>query len=195
AYIASNSGKEYPVEFTGTAGADRPVALTDEELIDLLPENFKPAPRETKADADGTLDTLDRRLKDRVYLMVGESFPTTEVAVDGEESLLEAALRGLGDQISAKGSKKKTDDTSSNLPLDLYCPSQAPLAVKLDVYEADEQKASGLFGTKTFFVKVQYDDGTIKGNVDYAWLDRAEIVDRMQGAAGEEEAKFYRYML
>jgi hypothetical protein len=33
AYLASNTGKEYPVEFTGTGGADRPVALTDEELM------------------------------------------------------------------------------------------------------------------------------------------------------------------
>jgi hypothetical protein len=33
AFIKSNSGKEYPKEFIGTAGEDRPVALTDEELI------------------------------------------------------------------------------------------------------------------------------------------------------------------
>jgi hypothetical protein len=33
AFIKSNSGKEYPTEFTGNVGADRPVAVTDEELI------------------------------------------------------------------------------------------------------------------------------------------------------------------
>jgi hypothetical protein len=33
AYLTSHKGKNYPVEFTGTSGADRPVALTDEELL------------------------------------------------------------------------------------------------------------------------------------------------------------------
>ena len=38
AYLKSHTGKEYPVELTGattsaSGGADRPVALTDEELI------------------------------------------------------------------------------------------------------------------------------------------------------------------
>jgi hypothetical protein len=163
-----------------------------------LPENFKPAPRVTKADENGTVNTLDRRLKDRVYLMIDDSFPITEVGGDGDsdESLLEAALRGLGEQISTTTSgKKKKDSATSTLPLDLYCPSQAPLAVKLDVFEPDKQKSSGFFGTKTFFLKVQYDDGSIKGNVDFAWLDRDEIVEKVQGLMGEDDAKLYRYML
>jgi hypothetical protein len=249
AYLKSHSGKDYPVEFTGTGGSNRPVALTDEELIGrwrsviivvgrplneprsrvplhacspsltlstmpfllcltaLLPENYKPAPRETKADLDGSVDTLDRRLKERVYLMVGDSFPTTEVAPEGsdkEESLLEAALRGLGEHISTTGkSRQKRGDSmvsgssKSNLPLDLYCPSQSPLAVKLDTFDTDKQASAGYFGTKTFFVKVQYDDGKIIGNtnIDFAWLDRSEIVERVTASFGEEEAKFYKYML
>jgi hypothetical protein len=176
-------------------------------LTALLPENYKPAPRETKADLDGTVSTLDRRLKERVYLMIGDSFPTTEIAPevsDKEESLLEAALRGLGEHISTtgkskqkKGDNKVSDSTKPKLPLDLYCPSQAPLAVKLDTFDADQQTSTGYFGTKTFFVKVQYDDGKILSNtsIDFAWLDRSEIVERVKASFGEEEAKFFKYML
>jgi hypothetical protein len=166
----------------------------------LLPENYKPAPRETKADLEGTVATLDRRLKDRVYLMIGDSFPTTDVSMEGSdnedgESLLEAALRGLQEQASKGEKKKKNKDDGSNLPLDLYCPSQAPLAVKLNPYESHEQKSTGFYGTKTFFVKVQYDDGVLGKDIDFAWLDRSEIVERIQAISGDDEAKFYRYML
>jgi hypothetical protein len=179
-------------------------------VVALLPENFKPAPRETKADHDGTVATLDRRLKDRVYLMIRDSFPTTKVELnddhDSEESLLEAALRGLQEQLNSgdgansatKGKQKKQQPGNNNtLPLELYCPSHAPLAVKLDVYDSAQQESTGYFGTKTFFLKVQYDDGTIppKSNIDFAWLDRNEIVERIQATAGDDEAKFYRYML
>lgn len=156
-------------------------------------------PRETAADLDGSVDTLDRKLKERVYLMVEDKFPTTELLTeDGDsiESLLEAALRGLDENLSGKGRKQKKSGAAESLPLDLYCPSQAPLAVKLDVFDADKQKTTGLFGTKTFFVKVQYDDGKIKKNqVDFAWLNRTEIVDRIQETFGDNDAKFYKYML
>ena len=167
-------------------------------MVALLPENFKPAPRETKADEDGSVNTLDRRLKDRVYLFIGDSFPTTELKVSANEhdrygekceSLLEAALRGIREQTSRGGGKKKGE-----LPLDLYCASETPLGVRLDVYDDEKQKSTGSFGTKTFFMKVQYDDGTLKGG-DVAWLDRSEIVDRFQSASKDDEAKFYRYLL
>lgn len=167
----------------------------------LLPTNFKPAPRETKADEDGTISTLDRRLKDRVYLMIGDSFPTTEVKLstnedekygNGCESLLDAALRGLREQTSrcAENKNKKKE----KFPLDLYCPSQSPLAVRLEVYDQDQQKLTGRYGKKTFFMKVQYDDGTLQRD-DIAWLDRMEIVERFHSASKDDEAKFYQYLL
>lgn len=198
AYLQAHSGKDYPKEFTGNDGGTRPEAYTDEELMALLPENFKPAPRETKADEDGTVSTLDRRLKDRVYLIIGDSFPSTEVKLstneddkygDDCESLLEAALRGLKEQTSSGAGKKKGE-----LPLGLYCASNAPLGVQLDVFDAERQKSTGSFGTKTFFMKVQYDEGTLKGE-SIAWLDRSEIVDHFRSASKDDEAKFYRYLL
>ena len=97
-------------------------------LSALLPENFKPAPRETKADEDGTINTLDRRLKDRVYLMIGDCFPTTDLKISKNEddrydndceTLLEAAHRGLK-ELNIRGEGKKKGE----LPIDLYSPSQ-----------------------------------------------------------------------
>jgi len=196
AYLLAHRGKEYPKDFTGTDGDGQPEAYTDEELIALLPENFVPAPRETKADEDGTVSTLERRLKDRVYLMINDSFPTTEVKPltnedDECESLLEAALRGLREQTSGGAESKKKID---KFPLDLYCPSQAPLAVRLDAYDLEKQEATGRYGTKTFFMKVQYDDGTLQGD-NIAWLDRTEIVERFISSSKDAEAKFYQYVL
>jgi len=194
AYLKAHSGKEYPKEFIGIAKENRPEAYTDEELIALLPDNFKPAPRETKADEEGIVNTLDRKLKDRVYLMIDGSFPTTEVKVSTSdddkygtdcETLLEAAVRGV-DESTSRGKKKG--------PLDLYCPSQAPIGVQLDVYNEAQQKSMGSYGAKTFFVKVQYDDGMLKGD-DIAWLDRSEIAERFQADSKDDEAKFFRYLL
>ena len=164
-------------------------------LLALLPENFKPAPRETKADEEGIVNTLDRKLKDRVYLMIDGSFPTTEVKIASDddkygadcESLLEAAVRGVNESTS-RGKKEGKG------PLDLYCASQAPIGIQLDVYDEEQQKSTGSYGTKTFFVKVQYDDGMLKGD-NIAWLDRSEIVEHFQSDSKDDEAKFFRYLL
>jgi len=167
-------------------------------LSALLPENFKPAPRETKADEDGTINTLDRRLKDRVYLIIGDSFPTTDLKISKNEddrydndceTLLEAAHRGLK-ELNIRGEGKKKGE----LPIDLYSPSQAPIGVQLDVYDEEEQKSTGFYGSKTFFMKVQYDSGKLSGD-GVAWLDRSEIIDRLQADSKEDEAKFFRYLL
>lgn len=191
----------------------------------LLPESYKPASRETTADRDGLVSTTDRRLKGSVYLMMIDeqsqqsSFPAAYV--HGEESLLEAAIRALHEHIGvASGSGKKNQRKGvmdgdgikgiNNLPIDLYYPSQAPLGVQLKPYASDvgsdhrtsEQEPSddGIFGTKTFFMKVQYDDGMLtKKDVaahDFAWLDRTEVVDRLRAQGmGDDDEKFYRYLL
>ncbi len=165
-------------------------------ILALLPDNFKPAPRETKADEEGIVNTLDRKLKNRVYLMIDGSFPTTDIKVASNdddkhgadcESLLDAAVRGV-DESTSRGKKKGKG------PLNLYCASQAPIGVQLDVYDEDQQKSTGSYGTKTFFVKVQYDDGMLKGD-NIAWLDRSEIVEKLQSDSKDDEAKFFRYLL
>ena len=191
----------------------------------MLPENFKPAPRETAADLDGSVDTLDRKLKDRVYLMFtndddkqdsqnnGPYFPTTTLDDEENESLLQAAQRALQEHLAGSSTKKKktekAGDGVSNLPLNLYCPSNMPIAVRLEETKDDN---SEYFGTKTFFMKVQYDDGKItprdvsKGR-KFCWLDRQEIAEKVAAAAAATEnassdaghatdtSKFYQYML
>ena len=213
----------------------------------MLPENFKPAPRETAADLDGSVDTLDRKLKDRVYLMFTNDddgdddsqinngspyFPTTTLEDEENESLLQAAQRALREHLAGSSSsssstkKRKTktleggDDDVRNLPLDLYCPSNMPIAVRL---EENKDGDSEYFGTKTFYMKVQYDDGKItsrdvSNGRKFCWLDRQEIVDQVAAAAaaaaaptdassGDDDqgdasgyhatdtSKFYQYML
>lgn len=121
--------------------------------------------------------------------MVGDSFPTTKLKLgeddqygDECETLLDAALRGLREKTSKKDQ------------LELYCASKTPIGVRLDVYDEEQQKSTGCFGTKTFFVKVQYDEGTLNGK-DIAWLDRSEVVERFRAASNDDEANFLNYLL
>jgi len=175
-------GKEYPKELFpdhSIAGDDHSasVPLTDEELLALLPEGFVPAPRETEADHSGDIHTLDRRLKDRVFFVVKEdedswTFPTVEIKSD--ETLLQAAQRAVAD-----------------VNLELYCPSHAPMAVSMDLLEDDD----AFFGTKTFYYRLQYDNGTVAKSSEHAWLDRQEIVENVQEHKGNGPSTFYHYLL
>lgn len=154
----------------------------------MLPEGFTPASRETEADKTGDVRTLDRRLKTRVYLAVqGKEnakwgFPTA--TLKGDETLLEAAQRAVTDAIGSE--------------MELYCPSNCPMAVDMNVPPQDK-RVDGMFGTKTFFMKVQHDEGDVSEssmNVsDFAWLDRGEMVERVLKERGEGPSKFYHYML
>lgn len=125
-------------------------------------------------------NTLDRRLKESIFLVVDGKIPSS--ALKEGESLLDAAQR----VVQENGGKK----------LDLYCPSAAPTAVSMALEKEDNGE---YFGTKTFFMRVQHDEGDIqkealKGS-DFAWLDKVEIVAQMQSNGGDDEAKFYRYLL
>jgi ADP-ribose pyrophosphatase YjhB (NUDIX family) len=107
------------------------------------------------------------------------------VSLKKDETLLDAAKRAIKEK--AGGAR-----------IDLYCASNAPVAVNLDVYP-EEKRTDGYYGVKTFFMRVQHDEGNIstkdmKVN-DYAWLDRSEIVDRIQEEQGSSTSKWYRYML
>ena len=143
-----------------------------------MPEGFRPSPRETEADKSGKTDTLDRKLKDSVYLLINGTLPTTSLTEN--ESLLEAAQRA----VKENGGQR----------LELYSPSGAPVAVHLTKGEPGEP----YFGTKTFFLRLQYDDGTVqvkdKNKQQFAWLDRTEILQLHQ-QKDDDQAKFYRYLL
>ena len=73
------------------------------------------------------------------------------------------------------------------------------MSVNMTIYSDDDQKQYGTFGIKTFFLRVQYDDGRVSGNGsdgrNYAWLDRKEMTQRVKDDQGEYAANFYHYLL
>ena len=113
--------------------------------------------------------------------MVGKQLPTTSLENADSETLLEAAKRA----ISENGGSQ----------LEFYCPSNAPVAVHMTKAE----EGSSFFGTKTFFVRLQYDDGLIQvkdlEKKQIAWLDRSEIVRLFEDSSDGADAKFYQYLL
>jgi large subunit ribosomal protein L46 len=162
-----------------------------------LPRGFTPAPRETEADHNGDVRTLDRRLKTRVYLTIKDSLSTPEgdkdmwqlptVQVLEDETLLDAAKRAVREKVGAA--------------LEIYCPSNCPMAVETRVFKEEERcKHINTFGIKTFFMVVQYDDGKVTmedllGASDFAWLEKPEVVDRIREEQGERQSKLYQYLL
>jgi hypothetical protein len=79
----------------------------------------------------------------------------------------------------------------------VWCPSDAPYAVDMVAFPEDQRK-DGFYGTKTFFIKVQYDCGDVSETTmavkDFAWMD-GEMTERVQQERGDYESKFYQYML
>ena len=187
-------GKQYPKEFVGADfNYDQERPMTYDDMLAQLP--FTPAPRETEHDASGNVRTTNRKLKTNIFLTVQEQnntglwqFPTVDV--NDNETLLDAAKRAVPEQVG-------TD-------IEFWCPSNCPWSVHLTPYTEEEQKQQNWYGSKTFFMKVQYDEGDVvldtkqsKTSVvhDFAWLDRQEMVDRVKEQQGEHMSKFYYYML
>eukprot|EP00980_Cylindrotheca_fusiformis_P001291 scaffold333_cov133-Cylindrotheca_fusiformis.AAC.17 len=170
-------GKVYPRELVPERTA--PTIVSDDELLAQLPPNFRPAPRETEADKSGAVNTLDRKLKSRAYFLLEEEkdswkFPKSFVA-DGE-CLIDTAKRIVKEQVGSD--------------LDVYYPSNSPIAVQLETRNDSEH-----FGTKVFYMRVQHDEGNVSKRIKHGWLDRQEVVDNMLQTLGDEESKFYHYLL
>jgi large subunit ribosomal protein L46 len=180
-------GKEYPKELYKGKDLNKKPPMTDEDLMKLLPKGYVPAPRITEADLNGNVRTLDRQLKESVYLYLQSEddtwqFPT--VAVQEDETLLEAAKRAVKDLVGEQVS---------------YWPSSnAPGAVFMTPYPVEE-RTNGFYGIKTFFMRLQHDGGIVEESrlkaKDYAWLSRAELVDRATQNTGILPPQFYRYVL
>jgi large subunit ribosomal protein L46 len=182
-------GKQYPKEFIH-AESDvlesplmTPISNYHEELLKYLPKGYSPAPRVTEADLSGDVRTTNRKLKTSIYLALQEDgkwqLPTVDLNED--ETLLDAAKRALN---SKAGSQ-----------VEFWCPSNAPFAVNMEATEGADKS----YGTKTFYIKLQYDEGEVfKTDVtfdDYGWLDRFEMADRVKLEQSEASARFYQYML
>jgi large subunit ribosomal protein L46 len=179
----SQYGKRYPKELVGDIYPDDSYKpLDQDELLARLP--FRPAPRETTADETGDIRTVDRKLKHSVYLFV-KSQPTNRwefpsVTLNPDELLLDGAKRALQPLYGLK----------------FWCPSNAPWSVQLTPFTTHErQQKPGLYGRKTFFVLLQYDTGVVPDHLDYGWLDRDEITERVEQVDGKPISKLYHYML
>jgi large subunit ribosomal protein L46 len=182
-------GVQYPKELFNV-DHDQIVAETDEELLELLPKGFTPAPRETEADETGDVRTTNRKLKTSIFLAVqdgedkGLHWQLPTVTLNTDEMLLEAAKRAVKEKVGEE--------------VEFWCPSNSPFAVDMMAFPEDQRK-DGFYGTKTFFVKVQYDEGDVSEQTmavkDFAWLERTEMVERVQKEQGDYESKFYQYML
>jgi large subunit ribosomal protein L46 len=158
---------------------------------ELLPEGFTPSPRETEADKNGNIQTLNRRLKTRVYLSVrrnddiGWHLPT--VVLKDSETFLDGANRAV--------------KYVAGEDLVLRCLSNCPMGVHVLEYNDEEKERNiGLFGEKTFFLRVQYESGDVgrdemKQMDNWGWLTREEMVEKITAEKGEETAILYKYML
>lgn len=179
-------GKDYPKELNLGDRLPMGVVMSDEELFSQLPEGYTPGPRVTEADKNGDVKTMKRRLPERVYFIAQQNgswaFPT--VTLTEGETMLDAAKRGV--------------HTSVGKAMDIYYLSNCPLAVNMVLFSETERVTQGVFGTKTFFMKVQHDefDATLGDDFDdYAWLARDEITHRMKAQNGEHASQFYHYIL
>jgi len=167
-------------------------AYTMEEILELLPEGLKLMPRETEADETGFYRTLDRKLKTRVYLAIrpndekGWMVPTVDLK--SNETLVDGAKRAV----------EKVSSRSNDLVI--RCFGNAPMGVSLKANDKGSD-TDGIFGTKTFFMKVQYESGNVYENElnkvmgDWGWLDRREIAERIKQEKGENIGLFYHHLL
>lgn len=187
-------GKDYPKGlFPSGSAAESKQNTTDltrnDDILEYLKtfKGFTPAPRITEADTSGNVRTTDRKLKTNIFLTVqgdDSMWKLPTVSLKDNEILLDAAKRAIPETIGDQ--------------VEFWCPSNCPCAVEMNAFAPEQQQKEGRYGTKTFFMKVQYDEGAvkadgIKGTLDFAWLDRSEIVERIQEQKGD--ARFYKYLL
>jgi large subunit ribosomal protein L46 len=185
----SQYGKQYPKALYNVDVEQ--IVTTQEDLDAMLPKGYTPAPRVTTADETGDVRTTNRKLKTNIVLAVQDTGHGDEVqwqlptvALKEDETLLEAAKRAVKEKVGEE--------------VEFWCPSNAPYAVDMVAFPKDQRK-DGFYGTKTFFIKVQYDCGDVLEKTmtvkDFAWVDRGEMVERVQQERGDYESKFYHYML
>lgn len=155
----------------------------DEMIKQMLPDHFKPALRTTDDDISGNIHTTNRKLKTNVYLMTQNTnnniweFPTVSLQDNGDnETLLDASKRTMKEYFN------------NNDNLEYWCPSNCPVSVHMDAFsENDKELYPNYYGTKTFYMKLQYDDGQVDNNTcnkilmnDYGWFDKEECLERIQ---------------
>ncbi|OQR84240.1 hypothetical protein ACHHYP_13683 [Achlya hypogyna] len=141
---------------------------------ELIGDGFQIAKRETEDDAANNRHSLNRALKQRVFLIVQDAdgkwfFPTTEKAP--EETMKAAAFRELTSVVGPS--------------LEAYPVGNAPMGY-LKVMHDD---IAGVDGTKIFFYKSQLSEGDVELNTkkakDYLWVTQAELAEYLEADAAE----------
>lgn len=171
--------------------------MTMEDILSQLPENFFVAPRVTEADHNNDIHSLDRKLAERMYLIIKDvdpeqqikhkndaqvwKFPTTLAKED--ETLVDGALRAAKEAFGED--------------MVIWKIGNCPMAADLFVY--DDNQSEEYFGEKTFYFKVERDKGAINEDLlskdRYAWLSREEIVEKVQEERGWGQATLHHYLL
>uniref|UniRef100_A0A7S0C934 Ribosomal protein L46 N-terminal domain-containing protein n=1 Tax=Proboscia inermis TaxID=420281 RepID=A0A7S0C934_9STRA len=182
--------------------------MTDEDLYHkLLPKGLVPMPRITEDDEAGNVKSMNRKLPLRLYLttkfVAGTekdkssdekkkggnvwTFPST-IAKENE-TMLDAALRVFAETL-APGKELET-----------WSPGTCPMVAAVVPYSESERalpQNAGYYGEKLFYFRIQCDSGDIKCTKavqDYAWLSRAEMVEKARDEQGDDAAMLLEYLL
>ncbi|ETV87450.1 hypothetical protein H257_01019 [Aphanomyces astaci] len=144
---------------------------------ELVGDGFQIAKRETEDDATNNRHSLNRALKQRVFLIVQDptslkwTFPTTEKA-SADETMRAAAFRELADTIGTE--------------VEAYPVGNAPMG-HLTISHEDEPTFDGkVHGTKVFFLKAQTfgNEGVVNLNkdkaADYLWVTQSELAEYLE---------------
>ena len=204
----TNEGKQMPAELGGGNGDGRGGkkggASGENEGEDK--GKWRPAPRETEADATGDVSTLRRRLDRRLFFVIGggaggggaanllEALPSAEVEVG--ETTRASAERALAQAIPALSNKGSSGEESSSSVLEAYFVGNAPAGH----FSLPEGEGKGKGGGTLFFHRAQLvaaggdllsaSDSLFRGGESgiggsakqqHAWLTREELAERLGG--------------
>jgi large subunit ribosomal protein L46 len=147
---------------------------TDEALAEM----YEPAPIITEADRTNDMRSLNRALRERLYLVIRRTpnsshyqFPQT-LTPSLEVSMRAYAELALRSAIPAGG-----DD-----PLKAFFISNTPATHVAHLYRDDYQRSTGFYGVKVFFYRAQLMSGSLPegpaalaGGADYAWAREDEL--------------------
>ncbi|EQC34232.1 hypothetical protein SDRG_08434 [Saprolegnia diclina VS20] len=150
---------------------------------ELIGDGFQIAKRETEDDAANNRHSLNRALKQRVFLIVQDKtsgkwfFPTTEK--DDAETMKDAAFRELSTVVGAS--------------LEAYPVGNAPMGYLKVMHEDDPTFDGKVHGTKVFFYKSQLAGGDVELNTekagDYLWVTQAELAEYLDADVADYVTK------
>eukprot|EP00177_Eucheuma_denticulatum_P005969 GFKZ01010883.1.p1 GENE.GFKZ01010883.1~~GFKZ01010883.1.p1 ORF type:complete len:303 (+),score=15.34 GFKZ01010883.1:32-910(+) len=141
---------------------------------DPYAEMYTPAPRETEADHQNDVRSLDRALDERLYLVVKRTESATHytfpqvLATDDDITMGQYAERAF-----------KAITEPATRP-DVHFLSNSPACHLEHIYPVRYQSKHDVYGVKVFFYRAMLIEGDISGLrncVDYMWARHTELPD------------------